>query len=158
MGRTMSLAASRARAEQAFVMREVGMQPWSKICSALGFKSHGAAQNAVKRYQQRNELPGAQTVAHGIVERNRVSLGIALSALAGAQKRGDFRVVAQLVDAITRANDSLARLYGLGQTSTVNVNVTHQTPSQIIEEAQARLLAVLDAEVVDQPALDAAKP
>lgn len=151
MAPTMSLAQSRARAEQAFVMREVGMQSWSKIRDALGFKSVGAAQNAVKRYQQRNELPGAQTVAAGIVARKRESLGVALHALAEAKKRGDFRAVAQLVDAITRADAELAKLYGLGQTSTVNVTVTHQTPAQIIEEAQERLLAALDAEVVEAP-------
>ena len=53
----MSLAASRARAEQVFVMRAVGMQSWSKIRDALGFKSVGAVQQAYKRYNERNPLP-----------------------------------------------------------------------------------------------------
>jgi len=154
----MSLAESRARYEQVFIMREIGMQSWSKIRDALGFRSVGAAQNAYKRYQQQNELPGAQVTASGIVARKRESLGVALHALAEAKRRNDFRAVAQLVDAITRADAELARLYGLGQTSTVNVNVTHQSASAIISETRERLLAAIDAEVVEPPAISAANP
>ncbi|KZS75909.1 hypothetical protein A4G26_22235 [Mycobacterium kansasii] len=89
MGQVMPLAESRARAEQAFVMREVGMQSWSKIRDALGFKSVGAAQLAVKRYRERNPLPNAEAARAGIVERKRVTLGAALRSLAESQKAGD---------------------------------------------------------------------
>lgn len=150
MGQVMPLADSRARAEQAFVMREVGMQSWSKIRDALGFKSVGAAQLAVKRYRDRNPLPNAEAARAGIVERKRVTLGAALRSLAESQKAGDHQSVARLIDVITRADAELARLYGLNAPDKLDVTVT-QTPAAIIAEARTRLLEVVDAEVIDAP-------
>lgn len=150
MAPTMTLAESRRRAEEAFVMREVGCMSWSKIRDQLGFASIGATQLAVKRYCQRNPLPNAKDAAAGIVTRKRHVLGIAMSSLAKAHKAGDHRTVAQLVDAITRADAEMARLYGLGS-ERVDVNVrVHQSPAEIIAAATADLLAVVDAEVVSE--------
>lgn len=143
----MSLAESRARAEQVFVMRAVGMQSWSKIRDALGFKSVGAVQQAYKRYNERNPLPNAEAARAEIVERKRVTIGSALKSLADAQKTGDHQMVARMIDVITRADAELAKLYGLSR-ETVDVNV-NTTATQIIAEARERLLAVVDAEVVD---------
>ncbi|MGH3725015.1 MAG: hypothetical protein ACRDUS_12950 [Mycobacterium sp.] len=151
MPRTMTLAESRARAEQVYIMREIGMKSWSHIRDALGFKSVGAVQNAHKRYAARNPVPGASAAAAGIVERKRYTLGIALTSLAEAHRKGDHRTVAQLLDAITRADAELAKLYGLGSENVnVNVSVT-QSLSEIVAEAEQKLLAAIDAEVVDEP-------
>jgi len=73
--------------------------------------------------------------------------------MAAAQKAGDHRTVAQLLDAITRADAELARLYALGA-SNLNVNVkVDQTPGEIIDAARGQLLAVLSAETVTQKEL-----
>jgi hypothetical protein len=149
MPQVMSLAESRARAEQVFVMREVGMQSWSRIRDALGFKSVGAAQQAYKRYQRRNPLPNAESARAGIVERKRVALALALESLADALGGGDHQMVARLIDVFTRADAELARLYGLSR-ETVDINVT-QTAATIIADARERLLAVIDAEVIEAP-------
>lgn len=146
----MSRTEARARAEQAFVMREVGMQSWSKIRDALGFTSVGGAQLAVQRYRERNPLPNAEAARAGILERKRVTLGTALSALAQAKQAGDTQGVARLVDVITRADAELAKMYGLNAPEQLDVNVT-QTTTTIIAEARERIMAVLDAEVVDAP-------
>ncbi len=138
----MTLEASRARAEQAFVMREVGMQSWSKIRDALGFRSVGAAQLAVKRYRERNPLPNAEAARAGIVERKRVTLGTALSSLAQAKQAGDHQVVARLIDVITRADAELARLYGLNAPEQVDVTVTTD-PRAVIDRLEAELLALV---------------
>lgn len=142
MPQTMSLAESRARAEQVFLMREVGMQSWSRIRDALGFKSVGAAQLAFKRYNERNAPPNAETARAGIIERKRVTIGAALRGMAEAQKAGDHAAVARYIDVITRADADLAKTLGLYAPQQVEVNVT-QTPAAIMAEATERLLAVV---------------
>ena len=89
----------------------------------------------------------AATVAAEIMERKRFTMGKAAAALV---KTDDPKTVAELVRAITAQDVELARLYGLTQ-DTVNVTVTHQSPTSILREAQERLCAVIDAEVVDEP-------
>jgi len=137
----MPLAESRQRAERAYVLREVACLPWSKVAQQLGYRSVGAAQSAVARYAARNPLPNAQEAAAGIIARKRHAISIGMTSLAAAQKNGDHRTVAQLLDALTRADAELAKLYGLGSEN-VNVNVrVQQTPEQIIEETRDRLIA-----------------
>lgn len=145
MPRTMTLHASRLRAERAYVMREVEQKTWAQIRDALDFKSTGAAQNAHKRHLARNPLPNAAGAAAGIVERKRHVLSVAVEALDKALGRGDYRTVAQLVDAITRADAEFAKLYGLGSEN-VNVRV-QRTPQEIIAEMRAALLSQIE----DQP-------
>lgn len=129
-------------------MRAVGMQSWSKIRDALGFKSVGAVQQAYKRYNERNPLPNAEAARAEIIERKRVTVGAALKSLAEAQKAGDHQTVARMIDVITRADAELAKMYGLNAPDKLDVNIS-QTPTQIIAEARERLLAVVDAEVIE---------
>ncbi len=151
MPQVMPLARSRARAEEVYYRREVGLQPWSQIRDALNFKSVGAAQQAYRRYLERNPIPNADDVAAAIVARKRRSLAAATRALEEAEAVGDFRAVARLVDTITRADASLAQMFGL-QRATVDVNVTHhQTASEVLTAATERLHQIIDAEVVDDP-------
>ena len=147
----MPLRDSRARAERVFLMRSIGQQPWSKIRDELGFKSVGAAQMAYRRYLRRNPVPDSKSVLAEILERKRALTEQAIAALVKAQKAGDFQAVAGLIRAVTQSDAELARLFGLSQQAQTTVNVTvKQMPSEIIAEAQARLLAVIDAEVVEE--------
>lgn len=148
MPQVMPLRESRARAEQVFVMRAVGCQPWSKIRDNLGYKSVGAAQMAYRRFLARNPVPDGKTALAEIIERKRVTTGSALAALAQAQKAGDHQMVAQLIGVITRSDAELAKLYGLNAPEQVNVNVT-QTLPELIADTRQRMLEVLDAEVVE---------
>jgi hypothetical protein len=143
----MTLAKSRERAERVFVMREVDQKSWSQIAQALGFKSTGAAQMAYTRFLQRNPLPDGTAVRAGILERKRYTLSLAVRSLAAAAADGDHQAVARLVDTVTKADAELARLYGLSREQ-VDLTVT-QSPQQIIAEARDRLLAAVDAEVVE---------
>lgn len=154
MPQVMPLASSRARAEEVYYRREVGLQPWSQIRDGLGFKSVGAAQQAYKRYLERNPMPNADNVAAAIVARKRRSLAAAIRALDEAEAAGDYRAVARLVDSITRADTSLAQMFGLLK-ETVDITVTQQqTPSEVIAEATERLLRIVDAEVVETPEIE----
>ncbi len=148
MAHTMLLAASRERAAEVFVMREVGMRSWRQIRDALGFGSVGAVQSAYKRYLKRNPLPTPDAVRAGIVERRRAVVGVALSSLTEARRNGDHAAVARLVDIIVKADAETAKLFGLGSE---NVTVTvSQSPAAIIADARDRLLAVVDGDVIDQ--------
>ncbi|OMC05679.1 hypothetical protein A5735_05010 [Mycolicibacter heraklionensis] len=152
----MPLRESRERQERVYLLRSVLGLSWSAIRDQEGFKSVGGAQRAYERHRARTPMPDAKTVAAEILERKRFTIGAATAALVRAK---DPRAVAELVRAITAQDAELARMYGLGQTSTVNVNVTHQTPTEIIAEAEKQLLAVIEAEVVEPPpAIDVAKP
>jgi hypothetical protein len=144
----MPLRESRSRAERVFLMRAVGQQPWSKIRDTLGFGSVGAAQMAYRRYLKRNPVPDSKSVLAEILERKRALTEQAIAALTKAQNAGDFQSVAALIRTVTQSDAELARMFGLSQ-QTVNVTIK-QSPSEIIAEAQARLLAVIDAEVIDE--------
>jgi Zn-dependent M32 family carboxypeptidase len=144
----MPLRESRSRAERVFLMRAVGQQPWSKIRDELGFGSVGAAQMAHRRYLKRNPVPDSKSVLAEILERKRALTEQAIAALTKAQNAGDFQSVAALIRTVTQSDAELARMFGLSQ-QTVNVTIK-QSPSEIIAEAQARLLAVIDAEVIDE--------
>ncbi|MDX1880088.1 hypothetical protein SBE55_19995 [Mycolicibacterium sp. 141076] len=133
------------------MLRNVACLSWSKVAERCGYRSVGAAQTAVKRYAARNPLPSAQAAADEIVARKRHSLSIAYASLSAAFKAGDYRTVAQLVDSITRADAELARLFGIGSEN-VQVNVKlDQTAVEIVAAARERLMAVIDAEVVEEP-------
>jgi hypothetical protein len=123
-------------------MRAVARQPWSKIRDTLGFGSVGAAQMAYRRFLARNPVPDGKTVFAEIIERKRVTTGALMSALAHAQKAADHQTVATLVRAINNDDAELAKLYGLGS-ETVKVEV-HQSMSDVLAEAEARLLAMVD--------------
>lgn len=149
MPQVMSLRESRDRAERVYLLRSVCGLSWSAIRDAEGFTSVGGPQRAYERHRARNPMPSAEVVAAEIMERQRLTQGAAVAALLQAK---DPVAVAALVRAINAGDAQLAKLYGLGQ-ETVQVNVTHQSPAQILADAQQRLLAVIDAEVVEQTAI-----
>lgn len=145
MPQVMSLRESRERAERVYLLRAVLGLSWGAIRDAEGFTSVGGAQRAYERHRARNQMPDARTVAAEIVERKRFTTGKAAAALL---KTDDPHTVAELVRAITTQDAELARLYGLGSKN-LNVNVK-MTTSELLDEYRDRLLASLDAEVVDE--------
>ncbi|ORB40944.1 hypothetical protein BST40_21790 [Mycobacterium persicum] len=145
----MPLADARARAERVVYLRAVAGLSWSKIRDELGFKSVGAAQQAYKAHQRRNPPPSSEAVFAELLERNRFRSSQGTVALARAQAAGDHASVASLLRALASNDAELARWFAIGS-DTLNVNI-NTTATQIIAEARERLLAVVDAEVVDDP-------
>lgn len=143
----MPLADSRARAERVVYLRHVVGASWSVIRDQLGFASVGAAQSAYKSDRKRNPLPGGETVLAGLHDRQTYRTQKGTAALERALAAGEFSTVANLIRALAANDADLAKWFGIGS-ETVNVNVTASLP-QVIAENRERLLAVLDAEVVD---------
>jgi len=148
----MSRYASRERAKQAFELRG-SRHSWREICDRLGFRSVGAAQSAVSAHvaRERRETSATSVEAHKFAIETRTR---ALSQrFVRAFSSGDDDTLVTLNREILRNEAELAKIGGLYEPEVLNINVT-QTPTQIIAEARERLLAVVDAEVVEQKELE----
>jgi len=157
MPRVMGLRASRERAEQVWLAREVGRQPWSKMRDQFGFTSVGSAQCAHASYVKRHPKPDPAAVFLGIVERNRTAGGVALSELTQAVKEGDHKAAAALIGTIQRLDAELAKLFGLYAPERVDVNVA-TTATAILDRAEAELVALAAAQPLPSPGRPAALP
>lgn len=147
MAPTMSRYASRERAAEAFQLR-ASRYSWREVADRLGYRSIGAAQTAVNRHVERlrREPTAISVEAHKFAIETRTR---ALSQrFAAAFRWGDDDTLVTLNREIVRNEAELAKLGGLYEPETLNVNVA-QTPAAIIAEARERLLAVVDAEVVE---------
>lgn len=154
MPHVMSLADSRARAERVAFQRGVLKLSWSKIRDAEGFSSIGAVQQAYKSHRKRNPTPSGEFVFAELLDRSDFRANRGAVALMRAEKAGDYTSVASLIRALAANDADLAKWFGIGSETTVNVKVS-TTATQIIAEAREKLLAVVDAEVIDPRELEA---
>lgn len=145
----MSTYASRERAAEAFQLR-ASRYSWREVADRLGYRSIGAAQTAVNRHVERlrREPTTTSIEAHKFAIETRTR---ALSQrFAAAFRGGNDDTLVTLNREIARNEAELAKLAGLYAPEQIDINVT-QTSTQIIAEARERLLAVVDAEVIDMP-------
>lgn len=145
----MTHAESRERAERVVHLRSIAGLSWSRIRDECGFKSIGAAQQAYKAHRQRNPLPGGETVLAELRDRQQYRNQKGTLALERALAANEYSTVANLIRALASNDADLAKWFGIGS-ETLNVNVALSLP-QVIAENRERLLAVLDAEVVETP-------
>jgi hypothetical protein len=143
----MTLAKSRERAEEVFVCRELRGMTWAAIAEKIGYRSVGAAQLAYNRALARHPRPNGEAIRAGIVERKMHVINVAMTSLAAAAADGDHQAVAALINTLTKADVELAKLFGLSREQ-IDVHVT-QTASELIAETREKLLAVIDAEVIE---------
>ncbi|MBF6161059.1 hypothetical protein [Nocardia cyriacigeorgica] len=147
MAPKMSTYDSRQRAEDAFNLR-ASRHSWREVCDRLGYGSVGAAQAAVNRHVERRRREALPVS----VETHKAGIEIRTRALnqrfVAAYKSGDDNTLVALNREIVRNEAELARLGGMYEPETVTITVA-QTPTAIIAEARERLLAVVDAEVVE---------
>ncbi|WKG01394.1 hypothetical protein [Mycolicibacterium sp. HK-90] len=152
MAPKMSAYASRARAEEAFKLR-ASRHSWREVCDRLGYRSIGAAQTAVSRHVARQRREATPTT----IETHKAAIELRTRALSQrfvrAFANGDDDTLVTLNREILRNEAELAKIGGLYEPEVLNINVT-QTPTQIIAEARERLLAVVDAEVIEQKELE----
>lgn len=148
MAPKMTTYASRERAKEAFQLRASRLS-WREICDRLGYRSVGAAQTAVSRHVERERREAAATT----IEAHKFAIETRTRAMTQrfvrAFTNGDDDTMVMLSREIARNEAELAKIGGLYEPEVLNVNVT-QTSTQIIAEARERLLAVVDAEVVEQ--------
>lgn len=141
--------ASRERAAEAFQLR-ASRHSWREVCDALGYRSIGAAQTAVNRHVERlrREPKATSFEAHKFAIQTRTRA--LTQRFTAAYRAGDDETLITLNREIIRNEAELAKLDGLYEPETVNVNMT-QTPAAIIADTRERLRAVVDAEVVEMP-------
>lgn len=147
MAPTMTLRDSRARAERAAILRSIG-RSWREVAGELGYRSIGAAQTAVERHELRNGPEPVETSRRSLITSARITHSILFDRFAAAIDREDDETAALLNRELVRNRDQLAKLTGAYAPENINVNV-QTTPAAIIAEARERLLAVVDAEVVE---------
>ncbi len=143
----MPLANSRDRAARVAYLRSVAGLPWSAIRDECGFTSIGAAQSAYKSHRRRNPIPNGEFVFAELLDRHNYRNQQGVLAIRQAQALGDYSVISSLIRALSSNDADLARWFGI-DSQTVNVNVSTSV-REIISETRARLLAVVDAEVVE---------
>ncbi len=150
-GPTMNHQDSRARAERAFQMHAIG-RTWAEVSRELGYKSRGAAQAAVARLHSRQPAESVDSARRSAAESLRITSAVLFDRFAKAAKREDDDTLALLNRELVRNRDQLAKLGGLYQPERVDIDLNvRQTPAEIISDARARLMAVIDAEVIDEP-------
>lgn len=152
MPHVMPLRDSRARAEKVYYLRAVAGLSWSAIRDQCGYSSVGGAQRAYERHRARNPLPDGNATLGEILERKRLSTGVASKALARAMAAEDWTAVASLLRTITSSDNELARLFGLHAPERQHLAVTvAQSPREAIDQArQLTLESIIDAEVIEQ--------
>lgn len=129
---------------------------WQEIADTLGFKSAGAASNAVDRLVKRmppEDLAKQRTyTAEGL----RLVQATLFEALAEAKRRKQPAEVVACSRAIADVLDKHAKLVGLQVVVPQDVNVhLHQTAAQVINDAEAQLLALAASRPAGLPVIDA---
>ncbi|WP_139184202.1 hypothetical protein [Tsukamurella pulmonis] len=152
----MPLALSRERAEEAHTLRVHGYS-WREIAGALGFKSVGAAQQAVASHRKRNPPPSREDTLADILERRRVTLQRLLRQLAVAETDGDSAAVAALSKTITAADAETSKIFGLYASEKVDVTIG-RSPVEAIATARDAALAALEARRATTPAVSSVEP
>lgn len=148
MAPTMPIRDSRDRAEQAFQLRAIG-RTWAEIADALGYRSRGAAQLAVKRLHSRQPPASPEAARRSSLEALRVCRSVLFERFADAKRSGDDGTLIGLHRELARNISESAKLAGAYSPTVIDVNVT-QTVTELIADTRARLLAAIDAEVVEE--------
>lgn len=141
-------AATLERVGQAIELRTAGAT-WQTVADRLGYSSAPAAASSVRQYLRRltdgkdlGEMLTMEELKLQQRERYIMAAAVKVPATDAAGR-----------DTIDRARDRIAQrryhLHGLGKVNVDHTVQVRQTPTAIIAEARERLLAVVDAEVID---------
>lgn len=131
-----------------FYLRSVAGLSWSAIRDECGYTSNGGAQRAYKRYLDRNPVPDGDTVLAEIIERKRVTTGVATKALARAVSSQDWSAAASLLRTINAQDNELAKLYGLHAPERHQHQVAVATADRF-DQLERELLATIDGQVIE---------
>lgn len=145
----MNRQASNQRAEQAWNLRCLG-RTWPEVARELGYRRQDTARHAVAKWLQKNPNDDLETMrrASGMMLVNTTrKLNQALDL---ALDLGKTRDAAELGKAIFDGVEKYARLTGqhVVKPTEINLNV-NQTLVEILVDTQARLMDVIDADVVE---------
>jgi AraC-like DNA-binding protein len=142
---------ARRRAERAHQLRAIG-RTWQEIADVLGYRTRQSAMHAVARLLDRTPPVRAEALRRQEAEELRIRRAALHERFADARQRKDDDALVSLNRELDRVATRWSKLHGLDapERQEVNVNVT-QTATAIIADARERLLAVVDAEIVELP-------
>lgn len=142
---------ARRRAERAHQLRAIG-RTWQEIADSLGYRNRGSAQDAVARLLARTAPETPEALRRQEAEELRIRRAVLHERFHAARQREDDDALAMLNRELDRVSARQAKLHGLDAPERAEVNVhVEQTPAAIIADARERMLAVVDAEVVELP-------
>lgn len=148
MAPAMTRTNSNARAERCWRLRVRG-RTWQEVADDQGFRSRRAAQKAVEQFLKRTPPPDVVTLRRAMGDGLTMVREQLLDSMDAAQAKGDHRGVAMIATVVVEAFDKQAKLMGLHIAVPAEVNVNVQSMTQILTDTRARLMAAVDAEVVD---------
>lgn len=138
---------TRTRAERALRLRSAG-HSWATISEELGFKSRSGARLAVDRLLNSTAPDSVTTQRRTAVEALRTLRAILFDSIVDAKAAGDFAAVGALSDRARLNVAEEARIDGLYAPNKLDVKVD-MTVAEALDQYRDRLLAVIDAEVID---------
>lgn len=142
---------ARRRAERAHQLRAIG-RTWQEVADALGYRTRQGAMHAVARLMDRTPSETPEALRRQEAEELRIRRAVLHERFHAARQRKDDDTLVALNRELDRVSARQAKLHGLDAPERQEVNVhVEQTPAAIIADARERLLAVVDAEVVELP-------
>lgn len=143
---------ARRRAERAHQLRSIG-RTWQEIADVLGYRTRQGAMHAVARLLERTPPESVEGMRRQEAEELRIRRAVLHERFADARQRKDDTILVALNRELDRVATRWSKLHGLDAPERQEVNVhVEQTPAAIIADARERMLAVVDAEVVELPA------
>lgn len=146
----MDRKSSNERCERAWKLRVAG-RSWQEVADAVGFKSRQNACAAVNKWLKKNPPDQLETARRANGDGIRLVRATLFESMAAAKRANQHRTVSELGRTILESFEKEARLLGLHIAVPTEVNVTVQTMAEILTDTRARLLDVIDAEVVAEP-------
>ncbi|SON63378.1 hypothetical protein MSIMFI_04908 [Mycobacterium simulans] len=150
---------SKLRAEEAFRLRATG-RTWQEIADELGYKSHGAVQNAVTRLNRRTPYRAVESVRRSASEGLRIVRATLFEQFVLSRQNGDTKDLVSLACELRNNIAEDAKLHGAYAPvrSQVDINV-HQSATAILDRAESELLALAErAERQHPPPANAVNP
>lgn len=145
----MSHRLSRERAEKAARFRAQG-HTWQETADECGYRSRQGAFDAVAALYKRFPPESSETARRSLTAGLRMQMARLNSRLDDAEVRDDTDAVVAISKELRTTADAIAKLNGLAVPVAQQVDVhVHNSPVAIVAEARERLLAVVDAEVVE---------
>lgn len=148
-----SHAESDKRCETAWKLRITG-RTWREIADTVGWSNTQNAQNAVKGWLKRNPPDGLELARRANGDGIRMVRAILVGTLVKAQAAGDFAATASIARAIFDGFEREARLYGMHIVVPAEVDIRVSSAAAILERAEAELLALTEAGVIDVEVVD----
>lgn len=145
----MTHAASRERCRQGWDLRRRG-RTWDEVATELGWRSRAAACKAVNKWLAQNPQDDLVTMRRASGD-TLVEMTTKLAeAVPDAIKAGKYRDAAELGKVVIDGVDKYAKLTGqhVAVPKQVDVTVT-QTLTQVLADTRARLLGVIEGEIID---------